>query len=36
MPCGLFQGAVEVVGHKVDEIQAPAGDMGRGGNKKER
>lgn len=31
VPCGLVPGAVEVVGHKVDEIQAPAGEVGRGG-----
>lgn len=23
MPCGLFPGAVEVIGHEVDEVQAP-------------
>lgn len=27
MPCGLFPGAVEVIGHEVDEVQAPAGDV---------
>lgn len=30
--CGLFPGAVEVIGHKADEIQAPAGGVGSGEN----